>query len=139
MMSIAPKQHASSRTSRHVSIRDAFEPSHEMTHRITHATSRSCRLPRIPSKLSTSSYRAKYYYMLYMTLRRVMMLSPKPPASSSSTWYVVPTNILALTLFVYVKVVNRSYDLHSQLDLLSKVNTPKLREWGTNCLGKNPY
>ena len=70
--------------------------------------------------------------MLDITLRRLMMLGQQSLASSSSTWYVIPTNILALMLLVCVKIVNQSYDLRNQLDLLSKVSTSKIREWGKN-------
>ena len=90
-------------------------------------------------RLSTFSHRAKHSYMLHTTLRRVMMLSQQPMALSTSTWFVVSTNISALTLLVCVKVVNRSYGLRNRLYLLSKVSIPKLREWRTNCLRKNPY
>ena len=57
-----------------------------------------------------------------------MMLGQQSLASSSSEWYVVPTNILALMLLVCVKIVNQSYDLRNQLDLLSKIITYKLRK-----------
>ena len=90
-------------------------------------------------RLCKSSRRAKHSYMLHKTLCQVMMLSQQPLALSSSTWNVVPTNISALTLLVCIKVVNRSYGLHNQLDLLSKISTLKLRKWGTNCLGQISY
>ena len=90
-------------------------------------------------RLCTSSHRAKHSYMLHTTLCRVMMLGQQSLASSSSEWYIIPTNILAFMLLVCVKIVNQSYDLRNRLDLLSKVSTSKLRDWGTNCWGKNPY
>ena len=90
-------------------------------------------------RLYKSSRQAKHFYMLYTTLYRVMMLSQQQLASSSSIWYIVPANISALMLLVCIKVVNRSYGLHNRLDLLSKISTPKFREWGTNCLGQILY
>ena len=89
--------------------------------------------------LCKSSRQPKHFYMLHSTLYQVMMLSQQQLASSSSTWYVVPTNISALMLLVCIMVVNRSYGLRNRLDLLSKISIPKLREWGTNCLGQISY
>ena len=76
--------------------------------------------------LANNHCRAKHSYMLHTNLCRVMMLSQQPLASSSSTWYIIPTNISTLTLLVCIKVVNQSYGLHNQLNLLSRISTPKL-------------
>ena len=90
-------------------------------------------------RLCTSSRRVKHLCMLHSTLYRVTMLSQQPLALSNFASYVILTNISTCMLLICIKDVNRSYDIRNWLDLLFKVSTPKLREWGTNYLDKNLY
>ena len=90
-------------------------------------------------KLHTTTRCPKHSCMVHSTLIWIKMLSLQSLASSSFAWYVIPISISVSMLLVFFKVLNRSYNLRNRLDLLSKISTPKLREWETNCMRKNPY
>ena len=42
-------------------------------------------------------------------------------------------------MFVLFIRFSKFYDLDDQLELLYKIRTPKLREWGKNCLDQISY